>query len=115
MVSKIFAALLLSMPDKYFLYSSQLFICSILVLNNIASRFFLISLFKAKSRELYNYYQQAEENINKICLGIHTCGECQGNNCIVGFTKTLIKKGLKENEPSECETFVPKEEALSKQ
>ena len=73
------------------------------------------SLFRVKSRELYNYYQQAEENINKVCLGIHTCGECRGSNCIVGFTKKLIKKGLEENEPLEYEMFFPKEEPLSKQ
>ncbi|NLY42638.1 MAG: TMEM165/GDT1 family protein [Clostridiaceae bacterium] len=73
-----------------------------------------ISLFKTKSRELYNYYKQAEENINKICLGVQTCGECQGNSCIVGYTKTLIKRGLEEDEFLELGAFVPKEVALSK-
>ena len=73
------------------------------------------SLFRAKSRELYNYYQQAQEDINKICLGTHTCGECQGNNCIVGITKTLIKKGIDQNKTLEYETLTLGEEALSKQ
>ena len=72
------------------------------------------SVFKRKSRELYNYYNQVEENVDKICLGVGNCGECQGNNCIVGHTKTLIKKGLDESEPTQYEVFEPKEETLDK-
>lgn len=73
------------------------------------------SLLKAKSRELYNYYRQAEDKIKKICLGTGRCGQCQGNNCPVGYTKTLIKNGLDGNETIECELFQPSEEALNKE
>ncbi len=73
------------------------------------------SLFKAKSREIFNYYQQAEKNINKVCLGIDTCGECHGSSCIVGSIKHLIKNGLDENEPLEYKTLFSKDEVLAKQ
>ena len=73
------------------------------------------SLFRAKARELSHYYRQAEKNINKICLGEGTCGQCQGNSCIVGFTKALIRKGLEKEGVSMDETFLPMEKALSKQ
>ncbi len=56
------------------------------------------SLLKAKSRDLYNYYKQAEKNINHVCLGTDTCGECQGTYCIVGTIKQLIKNGLDQND-----------------
>ena len=38
----------------------------------------------------------------------------QGNNCIVGHTKTLIKNGLDENEPTQHKVFTHKEETLDK-
>lgn len=72
------------------------------------------SLFKRRSRALYNYYNQVEENIDKICLGVSNCGECQGNNCIVGHTKTLIKNGMDESEPIQHAVFTLKEETLDK-
>jgi len=72
------------------------------------------SVFRRKSRALYNYYNQVEENIDKICLGVGNCGECQGNNCIVGHTKTLIKNGLDESEPTQHEVFAHREETLDK-
>ncbi|AOT70699.1 TMEM165/GDT1 family protein [Geosporobacter ferrireducens] len=72
------------------------------------------SVFRRKSRELYNYYQQVEESIDKICLGIETCKACQGNNCIVGFTKTLIKQGIEEDGILQHEAFVPAEGVSSK-
>lgn len=52
------------------------------------------SLLIKKSRELYNYYNEIEKNIEGVCLGIGSCGECQGNKCVVGYTKTIIKNNL---------------------
>ena len=72
------------------------------------------SLYRRRSRELYNYYNQVEENIDKICLGVDRCGECQGVNCVVGHTKTLINIGLDENEPKIHEAFEPNDETLDK-
>lgn len=56
------------------------------------------SLLIKKSRELYNYFNQIERNINGVCLGIESCGKCQGNDCIVGCTKTIIKNSLIDEE-----------------
>jgi putative Ca2+/H+ antiporter (TMEM165/GDT1 family) len=72
------------------------------------------SVLKRKSRELYDYYNQVEENIDKVCLGVGGCGACQGDNCIVGHTKTLIKQGLDESEPIQRDFFAPKEETIDK-
>ncbi len=49
-----------------------------------------------RSRELYEYYKRIGEDFDSICLGTEKCGNCQGNRCIVGYTKTLIKYGLDE-------------------
>ena len=72
------------------------------------------SPFQRSSRVLHNYYNQVEKNIDKICLGEGNCGECQGNNCIVGHTKTLIKKGLNQSEPTQQQVFASNEEMLDK-
>lgn len=55
------------------------------------------SLLIKKSRDLYNYYNKIEKNIEDVCLGTDSCGKCQGNKCIVGCTKTIIKSGLNED------------------
>jgi putative Ca2+/H+ antiporter (TMEM165/GDT1 family) len=52
------------------------------------------SLFIKTSRELYNYYHQAREKMENICLGESKCGNCQGQSCIIGYTKLLIENGL---------------------
>ncbi|MDF2591125.1 MAG: hypothetical protein K0S75_591 [Clostridia bacterium] len=70
--------------------------------------------FVRSSRELYNYYHQVKKNIEKICLGAGSCGECQGNNCLVGYTKTLIKNGLNEEEPTRIEVAASNTETLDK-
>jgi putative Ca2+/H+ antiporter (TMEM165/GDT1 family) len=49
------------------------------------------------SKELYEYYHKVGRNIRRICLGEGTCGQCQGNQCLIGYTKTLIKNGLEDN------------------
>ncbi|MDF2615107.1 MAG: hypothetical protein K0S71_2893 [Clostridia bacterium] len=72
------------------------------------------SAFRKKSRELHDYYYRVEENIEKVCLGTEQCRECEGNNCIVGHTKTLIKSGMDESEHLLHEPFIPKEETLNK-
>ncbi len=52
------------------------------------------SLFVKTSRELYNYYHQAREKVEDICVGESECGKCRGKNCIIGYTKLLIDNGL---------------------
>lgn len=72
------------------------------------------SIYVKSSRELYNYYHQVGKNIDKVCLGVGSCGECQGNNCLVGHTKELIRKGLNESEPSQNELDSPNGEKPDK-
>lgn len=67
-----------------------------------------------KSRALHDYYKQIQDNIEGICLGPGTCGHCQGNRCIVGHTKTLIKDGIEDRKLSEDEDFIPSPESLEK-
>ena len=72
------------------------------------------SMFRKKSRDLYNYYHQVGLNIDKICMGTDSCGECKGNSCIVGYTKSLIKHCLEESELIQSEAFIPKVETSDK-
>jgi putative Ca2+/H+ antiporter (TMEM165/GDT1 family) len=66
------------------------------------------------SRELKAYYRQIQDNVEGICLGPGTCGSCQGNRCIVGHTKTLIKSGMEDKQLSDEEAFIPSIESLEK-
>ncbi|HEY9062534.1 MAG TPA: TMEM165/GDT1 family protein [Pseudobacteroides sp.] len=55
------------------------------------------------SRELYNYYHQARKKVEDICLGEGKCGNCQGKNCIIGYTKLLIENGLESMDSVELD------------
>lgn len=72
------------------------------------------SLLRKKSRELFQYYHEIEERINKICLGPAACVKCQGDHCIVGSTKTLIKNGLESHETPVNHSFAISEETYEK-
>jgi Ca2+/H+ antiporter, TMEM165/GDT1 family len=111
-----------TLPSKYINFqNASIFIAIIAIAAFIILRPTIIkrrqgqeSVFTRRSRELYDYYHQVGKNIDKICLGAGKCGKCQGKNCIIGHTKTLIKNGLDENESTQHQVFVPKEEALDK-
>lgn len=47
--------------------------------------------FKAQSERLYNFYHKVKLNIDDICLSPKVCGVCENNNCVVGYTKNLLK------------------------
>lgn len=49
-----------------------------------------------KSKELHEYYKRIKQDFDSICLGTEKCKMCQGNKCIVGYTKTLIQHGLND-------------------
>jgi len=67
-----------------------------------------------KSRALHAYYKHIQDSIERICLGPEACGSCQGNRCIVGHTKTLIKSGMEDKLSSDDEAFIPSLESLEK-
>lgn len=111
-----------TLPDRYITlpyilsFAAVVSILLILLLRPMLRRYRLgmESLLKVKSRELYQYYRQAQKDIDGICLGEGTCGACQGNHCIIGYTKSLIRKGL-EQEGLPEESFLPIEETWNKQ
>lgn len=72
------------------------------------------TVLKRSARELYNYYHKVSKNIEKVCLGTVNCGECQGNNCIVGYTKTLINQGINDKKQTNEVDKTPEVVALEK-
>lgn len=46
------------------------------------------------SNELYEHFQKINIDIQNICLGEISCGKCLGDNCIIGYTKELVKSGI---------------------
>jgi len=117
-VSKLYQTL----PSEYINFNNMIFFTIIMVVTIL----FILrpvvlrkqrgqeSAFKRRSRELYDYYHQVKENIYRICLGPGSCGECIGNDCIVGITKTLIKNGMEQQDLVSQNTFSPKDISLSK-
>ncbi len=71
------------------------------------------SAYLRTSRELYEYYLHMKKDIDRICLGIESCENCQGEHCIVGFTKEAIKNQLTNN-VSEKSRFHPSDIAFEK-
>ncbi|KNY29286.1 TMEM165/GDT1 family protein [Pseudobacteroides cellulosolvens] len=61
------------------------------------------SLLVKTSRELYNYYHQAREKVEDICLGENKCRKCQGQSCVIGYTKLLIDNGMEGIESVELD------------
>jgi putative Ca2+/H+ antiporter (TMEM165/GDT1 family) len=71
------------------------------------------SSFMRKSKELHEYYQHMKNDMDKICLGLETCKNCQGEHCYVGFAKETIQKHLTHKE-LEQNSFIPSDGALDK-
>jgi putative Ca2+/H+ antiporter (TMEM165/GDT1 family) len=67
-----------------------------------------------RSRELHEYYSRIKSDFDSICLGTEKCGRCQGNKCIVGYTKTLIKYCLDEKSPKDADPSSISQQTLSK-
>jgi len=55
-----------------------------------------VSLYRKKAKELHDYYEKSKQNINEICLGVNNCGICEESKCTVGQIKSLIQKGLNQ-------------------
>lgn len=54
------------------------------------------TVLKSTVSDLHNYYNQINHDMNCICLGLESCGKCQGNECVVGYTKSLLKRCLND-------------------
>lgn len=64
---------------------------------------------KEIAASLYIQTQILNSAVEDICLGEEKCGNCSGNNCIVGYTRAILKNA-RENE----EYYVDKNIDLSK-
>jgi Ca2+/H+ antiporter, TMEM165/GDT1 family len=71
----------------------------------------LETAFRRRARELQAYYRQINESVSQICLDDGVCLTCRGNDCLVGYTKTLIEHGMAEN-PERQEPEHPSDDAL---
>jgi putative Ca2+/H+ antiporter (TMEM165/GDT1 family) len=47
-----------------------------------------------KAEELQDYYLLINDKLKTICLGLETCKTCMGNTCLIGYTKSIIKKAI---------------------
>lgn len=52
------------------------------------------SVYKKKAEELRNYYLYIKDKLEDICLGKEVCQSCQGNFCLLGYTKVIVKNTL---------------------
>ena len=48
------------------------------------------SILKSRSKFIYEYYREMEENIEKICLGTGRCITCDSSKCVIGNTKEIL-------------------------
>ncbi len=52
------------------------------------------SVYRRKAEELRNYYLYIKDKLEDICLGEKTCHTCQGNFCLLGYTKVVVRNTL---------------------
>lgn len=45
---------------------------------------------------LYKQTQELKSAVDEICLGEEICGSCKGSQCLIGYTKKILKKALEE-------------------
>lgn len=115
------AKLYSNLPKKYINFQiTSIFIGIILIIFAVMLKSLLeserkgTSKFKQISKELFEYYNKAKEDIGKICLGEEKCGKCQGDRCIVGYTKTLINTALEEGVLPKRKVFMHGKEDIDK-
>ena len=49
------------------------------------------TLYQQTAHKLHSYYNDMYQRLEGICLGKNHCGTCGGNNCLVGYTKNILK------------------------
>jgi len=50
------------------------------------------------AKELHDYYSNISNKLADICLGTDICGVCSGRNCLVGYTKSIVRKAINGEE-----------------
>jgi len=54
------------------------------------------SSLKEAAITLYEQTQQLKKSVEDICLGESVCGSCEGNSCLIGFTKRALSSATDE-------------------
>ena len=114
--------LIQSMPEKYLTAWNVLLFSIVLIASLILLARPMIRARKQgresalirRARELHEYYNRIGKDFDSICLGVEKCGKCQGNQCIVGYTKTLIQSCLEEKPAGHIDPFFINERTLRK-
>lgn len=95
-----------TVPEKYLSVQNIALFVGIILIIAVVMILLLIkqrqegrqSAFIKMSKRLYDYYNAVHQNLENMCLGAEKCGECEGNHCVVGYTKSLIQYGLNHDE-----------------
>jgi len=74
-----------------------------------------VSPLKKQSAELFHYYQTIQNKFVELCLGTNQCGKCQGEQCILGYLKRLIRKDARDLHEMPDSSAVVDPETLGKQ
>ena len=114
--------LIQSMPEKYLTAWNVLLFSIVLIASLILLARPMIRARKQgresalirRARELHEYYNRIGKDFDSICLGVEKCGKCQGNQCIVGYTKTLIQSCLEEKPAGHIDPFFINERTFRK-
>lgn len=72
------------------------------------------SLFKETAITLYEYTHNMQEVVEDLCLGTGNCGKCEGQYCIIGYTKKILENEIKNEEYITCEDYEVFSESLKK-
>lgn len=56
------------------------------------------TLYQKTAAILYESTRQIRETVDHICLGEGTCGTCQGDHCLVGYTKLLTEYAMTQKQ-----------------
>lgn len=110
-----------SLPSEYLTIQNTVLFAAILstmIFNLLRIMFIkrkqgIQSSFMRKSKEVHEYYQHMKNDMDRVCLGLEQCKDCQGEHCYVGFAKETIQKHMIHNE-QEQNIFIPSDGALDK-
>lgn len=53
---------------------------------------------KKAAASLYIQTKMLNKAVDEICLGEGSCGKCLGDNCIIGYTKSMLKNARDKEE-----------------
>ncbi len=98
-LSKIYVNLPLEYLEVYYYVP----VLTVLVVSYILFFMRYRKIFKSKDKTVYQetadklkiYFSKVQKHLDTICLGEVHCGKCDGDECLLGYTKNVVKKALK--------------------